>query len=308
VEKKVSLKKYTTLGIGGKADFFASFQNEKELIDLIAEAQRLKLCFFVIGGGSNVLIPDSGYRGLVLKNEMKKIKEKKEKNILVESGASLAKTVSFCLAHGLTGLEWTAGIPGTIGGAIKGNAGAFGSSMKDSIVSVKVYDTEKRKTKTLKNKDCFFQYRESFFKKKKNLIILSAEIKLEKEKASLINEKIKFFLNQRKEKQPHGFSAGSVFKNYEIKNEKEKKQLLEKSPELKTKIKGNMVPVAFLIEKCGLKGEIVGQAMVSRVHANFIINLGQAKQSDVSKLISRIEKKVQEKFKVSLEKEIIFVE
>ncbi len=298
MNKNIYLKNHTTLRIGGKADYFIVAKQEQQIIESIKQAQRDYLPFLIIGGGSNILFSDKGYQGVVIKNETKKVEIKNDNKVVAQAGASLSKVLNFCLINKLQGLEWTAGIPGTIGGAVKGNAGAFNSSMKDCIVSVKFYNPEKDKIETFKNKDCLFNYRESVFKKKDNYVILSVEMKFNQQEPFLINEKIKECLKQRKQKQPHGFSAGSVFKNYIIpENEKEKYK----------QFKNNIIPAAYLIEQCGLKGKVVGRAMISRVHANFIINLGQAKAIDVLKLISIIEQQVQKKFKISLQREIILV-
>ncbi len=301
MKRKIILKKYTTFQIGGSADYFAVIKNEKELKETIREVRKIKLPLFIIGKGSNVLFSDKGYKGAVLKIEIKDIKAKKGNLIIAEAGASLTEALSFCLAHKLGGLEWAAGIPGTVGGAVRGNAGAFGKSMEDSVVSVKFYDTLSGKTKTLKKRNCRFKYRESIFKKKNSYIILSVEMKFQKKDPILINKEMKFYLAQRKEKQPRGFSAGSVFKNYEARN---KEEILKKHPEIENVIKGNMIPAAYLIDKCELKGKTVGKAMISRVHANFIINLGQAKSSDVFKLILIIESEVKKRFGIVLEREI----
>ena len=306
VGKKVFLKKYTTFQIGGPADYFAVIKKEKDLIEGINMAQKIGRPFFILGGGSNVLFPDRGYPGFVFKIEMKKI-ETKRGRIIAEAGAGLARILYFCLNRGLGGLEWTAGIPGTIGGAIRGNAGALGKSMKDSVVLVKAYNIEKKNIQSFKNKDCRFAYRESVFKKEKKYIILEAELELKEKNTFLINKEINSCLLQRKEKQPRGFSAGSVFKNYQIKNEKEKGKILKEHPEIGKAIKENIIPAAFLIDRCGLKGKAIGKAMISRVHANFIINLGRAKASDVENLIIFIRKEVKKKFGVVLEEEIIIV-
>ena len=203
----------------------------------------------------------------------------------------------------LAGLEWAAGIPGTVGGAIYGNAGAFGKSIGDAVKSVEVLDVKNLKTKKLKNKDCKFGYRNSMFKQKKNqstkqsfvlgrahkimcsdLVILSVEIRLKKGKKIEIEKKIKEYLEHRKETQPLNFSsAGSIFKN----------------------------PSGFsageLIEQCGLKGKIVGRAKISEKHANFIVNLGGAKAKDVMKLINLAKSKVKKKFGIELEEEIQYL-
>ena len=305
-KKNVSLKKYSFFKIGGKADSLVTIKNKKELIQTIKEIRKKNQRFFVLGGGSNILFDDENFKGVVLKIETSGISINKN-FVTVESGTRLSKIVSFCLINGLSGLEWTAGIPGTVGGAIKGNAGAFKKSMQDSIVSVEVYDFEKDKIKVFKNKDCEFNYRESLFKKKNRYVIIEAKIKLKKAEKSSIEKKIKLYLRKRKQKQPQGFSAGSVFKNYKIKNKKEKQVFLKNYPELKEIIKDDFIPAAFLIEQCGLKGKKVGEAMVSKVHANFIINIGRAKSKDVKKLMNVIKKEVKKTFKIMLEEEIIVV-
>jgi len=246
-------------------------------------AKKSNLPFFILGGGSNILVSDKGYNGLVIKIKNQKSKIKNNR-ILAEAGLALNRLVELSLKNNLTGMEWAVGIPGTIGGAIYGNAGAFKKSMKDLIKEVEVFDTKDEKIKIFKNKDCKFGYRDSIFKKKKNLIILSASLQLKKGKKMKIKEKIKRYLNYRKETQPLNFpSAGSIFKN--PKN----------------------FYAGFLIEKCGLKGKRIGNAKISEKHANFIVNLGNGKAKDVKKLIKLIKKKVKNKFKIELEEEIQYL-
>jgi len=252
-QKNVSLKKYTTFRIGGKAKYFFVAKTKDNLIEAIKTAKKKKLPFFILGDGSNLLVSDKGYKGLVIK-----------------FGQPLSLYV-------FQGLEWATGIPGTIQGAVCGNAGAFGKSMKDVVKEVKVFDTKTEKIKNFKNKDCQFSYKNSIFRKKKNLIILSVEIKSKKSNP----KKIKEYFNYKKETQPLNFpSAGSVFRN----------------------------PAGFfageLIDKCGLKGKRVGNVKISEKHANFIVNLGNGKAKDVIKLIKLIKNKVKKKFGVVLKEEI----
>ena len=256
VKRNVLLKNYTTFKIGGPAKYFYIAQNKTELIGATKQAKKIKLPFFVLGGGSNLLVSDEGFNGLVIK-----------------FGQPLSSYVS-------KGLEWAVGIPGTVQGAVCGNAGAFKKSMKDVVESVEVFDTETGKVKIFKNKDCRFSYRNSIFRKKKNLIILSVRIKTKKVNA----KKIKQYLDYKKQTQPLNFpSAGSIFKN----------------------------PKGFsageLIEKCGLKGEKIGNVKISEKHGNFIVNLGRGKAKDVIKLIKLIKQKVKNKFKVNLEEEIQYL-
>ncbi len=307
IKRNACLKKYSSFNIGGKADYLITVKNKEELIQAVKEIKKKNISFFILGGGSNVLFSDKNFKGVVLRIENKNINIEKENIINVEAGTRLSDLVSFCLNKGLSGLEWAAGIPGTTGGAIRGNAAAFRKSIKDSIISVKVYDIGKDEIKIIGKKNCEFGYRDSLFKKKEKYAILEAKMRLKKKKKDSIKKEIKFFLEQRKQKQPPGFSAGSVFKNYEIKNKKEKEFLLKKFPEFKKIIVSNMIPAAFLIERCGLKGKKVGGAIISEIHSNFIINLGKAKSSDVKKIIKIIKKEVKKNFKIALEEEIVVV-
>ena len=256
LRKNVSLKNYTTFKIGGRAKYFFVAKNKKDLIKAIKTAQKIKLPFFILGGGSNLLVSDKGFKGLVIK---------------------YGQPLSFYVSKGL---EWAVGIPGTVQGAVYGNAGAFKKSMKDVVKEVEVFDTKTGEIKILKNKDCQFSYRNSVFKKNKNLIILSVKIKTKKSNI----KKIKQYLAYKKKNHPWNYpSAGSVFKN------------------------PRGFSAAELIQRCGLKGKKIGGAKISDKHANFIINLGNAKAKDVKKLINLIKKQVKKKFGVILQEEIQFL-
>jgi len=289
IQKNVSLAQYTTFKIGGKARYFFLSKSKIDLIKAISFAQKTKTPFFILGGGSNLLVSDKGYKGLVIKIQMPRILKKRLGIIYAETGAKLADLVKISLKEGLAGLEWAAGIPGaTIGGAIYGNAGAFGKSMKDIIEKVEVLDLLNLKIKNFENKDCKFGYRESVFKRNKNLILLSATFKLKKGEKEEIKGLVEKYLKHRKTIQPLNYpSAGSVFKNPTIKNKSLK--------------------AGELIEKCGLKGKRIGQAEVSEQHANFIVNLGGAKEKDVKKLINLIKRKVKSKFGIVLKEEMQFL-
>ncbi|HUV81001.1 MAG TPA: UDP-N-acetylmuramate dehydrogenase [Patescibacteria group bacterium] len=285
VKKNVSLAEQTTFKIGGRAKYFFSARMERDLIKAVTAAKKLKLPFFILGGGSNLLASDKGFKGLVIKMQNTKYQILNTK-IIVGAGVLLNKLVSLSVEKSLTDLEWAAGIPGTIGGAIRGNAGAFGKSMKDIVGTVTVLETKNKepKIKILKNAQCGFAYRDSIFKKKKNLIILSAELQLEKGKKKEIENKIKKYSEYKKKNHPWNYpSAGSVFKN----------------------------PSGFsageLISKCGLKDKKAGKAKISEKHANFIVNLGGASSTDVKKLINLAKKSVKNKFKIDLEEEIKFL-
>lgn len=305
IECDVLLKKYTTFEIGGRAKYFYKANSRKDLIKAILVAKKYNLPFFVLGGGSNILISDKGYRGLVIKCQISNIKCQNSK-IKTESGTLLSLAVNIAEKRGLTGFEWAIGIPGTVGGAIFGNSGAFGKSIAEIVEEVKVFDVKNKKIKTLKKKECQFGYRESVFKKNKNLIILAATFGLKKGDSLKIKQKMKEYLNHRKRTQPLDFpSAGSVFKN--IKYQVLKAKILKGSLEFEKFKKIKVIPAGWLIEKCGLKGKKIGRAQVSKKHANFIVNLGNASAKDVKKLIRLIKKKVKEIFKIQLEEEIQYL-
>lgn len=299
------MAKYTTFHIGGKARYFLIAKSESEIIGAIKTAQKLKLPFFILGGGSNLLVSDKGYKGLVIRIQNEKIKmqnENGEFKIICDAGVSLAKLVVESARIGAAGFEWSSGVPGTLGGAVFGAAGAFGGGIAEIVKSVKVYDFEKDKIKVFKNKDCRFAYRESIFKKNRNFIVLSVELLLKKEKKETIKEKIKGCLDYRRSRQPQEPSAGSVFKNVSLK--KISSRFFEKFPEARTVVKENNLPAAYLIAHVDLTGKKIGGAMVSSKHPNFIVNFKNAKAKDVKKLIGLIKKVVKNKFGLTLEEEI----
>jgi UDP-N-acetylmuramate dehydrogenase len=304
IKEGVPLKGYTTFKIGGSARYFLVAKNKEDLKNAILWAKKKKLPFFILGGGSNVLFSDKGFNGLVIKMQNTQYGIRNT-NVIAGAGVPLQKLVLEAVKKGLSGLENLAGIPGTLGGAIWGNAGAFEREIGDLVEEVKVLDVggSKLEVKKLKKEDCKFGYRNSIFKRRKNWIILEATLKLEKGNKKEIEEKIKEILKLRKEKQPLELpSAGSVFKNVPIK--KVPKKIQEKFNE---KIKNGFLPAGVLIEAAGLKGFQIGGAKISEKHANFIVNTGEAKARDVLKLIELIKKRVKKKFKIELKEEIVLV-
>lgn len=275
-----SLAVLSTFNIGGPADFFYEAKNEKDLVSLVELAQKKKIPFIIIGGSSNFLFDDLGFRGLVIKMADDSLKIGQEGKIIVGAGMILSKLVNFCTQKGLAGLEFAAGVPGTLGGAVVGNAGAWQESIGEKVLRVKVLDKE-GKIKWLEQKDCQFEYRESLFKKE-SLIILSVELLLKQEDSQIIKQKVEENLNKRLS-QPKEPSAGSVFIN--------------PKPD----------SAGVMIEKCGLKGYQIGGAKISDQHANFIINIGGAKASDVLELIALAKKKVKQQFSLDLKTEIKFL-
>lgn len=305
IKKGIILKNYTTYKIGGPAKYFFIAKTEEGLIKAVAVARKLKLSVFILGGGSNILISEKGLKGLVIKIEIADI-EIQGTEAIIGAGVNITKLAYLSADKGLSGLEWSASMPGTVGGAIYGSAQAFGARISDIIKSVKALNLKTLKIKDFSKEQCQFSLKNSIFKKNKNLIIVSAVLEFKQGDMIAIKNQIKEFLEYRRTKHPMEFpSAGSVFVNPEIvvKN----KKLLENFPELNEyNIKGTL-SAGYLISKCGLAGKKIGGAQISEKHANFIINLGGAKARDVLSLINLAKKKVKKVFNISLEVEVQLV-
>lgn len=280
LKENVLLSKYSTFRIGGPAKYLIEASDPKDLKRAIEKALEIDLKFLVIGGGSNILFSSEGYDGMVI--VFNSSNNFLIDNNLIEVNASVPLNYLVNKLDSYTGLEWAIGIPGTLAGAINGNAGAFGGEISNSIKKVKALEVKDKKIieREFSKEDCNFGYRNSIFKNNPNLIITSAILELEKGNTEEIKQKIKNNLSKRILKQPKGFSVGSIFKN------------------------GDNFSAGELIEKAGLKGKQIGDAKIAEDHANFIINLGNATSDDVLSLIKIIKKEVEEKFLIKLEEEI----
>ena len=288
IKQKEPLSKHTTFAIGGPAKYFAVVKTKEEVLEAIGFAEGKKLPFFVLGGGSNILINDGGYDGLIIKIQIGGVKVG-EDTITAGAGALLSQMVNESANKGLSGLEWAAGIPGTIGGAINGNAGAHGRSVSESAREIVVLAEEggKWKEKKYSNKECGFEYRKSKFKHLANReIILEVVLKLQKSDTEKVRGEIRNTVLKRKGKIPPQPSAGCVFKN------------IKKDGQL-------IAAVGKLVEECGLKGVKSGNAEIPHLHGNYVVNLGGAKAEDVLKLINLSKQKVKDRFNLELEEEII---
>lgn len=309
IKRGISLKDCTTFKIGGKARYFSQVSNIKQLKKALKWAKEKNLPFFILGNGSNVLFKDEGFPGLIIKIQNNKIKEKR-KSLIIGAGYLLSDLVQFAIRKGIKGYEWLNGIPGTVGGAVYGNAGAFGFEMKDLVLKVKTFDPVDFKEKIYLQKNCHFGYRSSIFQKNKE-IIWEIEILKKKGDKKRIKELSLNYLKTKIEKKMFSYpSAGSIFKNVLILNTPYKKYFNPKTEEViikgeKVKALQGKVSAGWFIEKCGLKGKVKGGAKIADFHANVIINFKNAKAKDVLYLINLIQKKVFEKFHIKLETEIV---
>lgn len=303
IQRQVLLKDHTTFGIGGPAHYFLVAREIGHVAKAIKLAKKHKLPVFVFGGGSNLLVSDEGIVGLVVKIQNSDIVVAKN-TITAGAGAEMKDVVETSLQHSLAGVEWAGGLPGTFGGAIRGNAGAFGGEMKDSILKVKALD-KKLKVHTLSNKQCQFGYRTSLFKKK-NWIVLSATLKLKKGDQQELRKIADSRKAYRKEKHPLEYpSAGSVFKNVDV-----KKIPVEFRELFADKVKKDpfaIVPAAWFIIGAGLSGHTIGGAHISKKHSNYIVNLGGATAKDILALTELVKKEIKKKYRIDLEMEVQYV-
>lgn len=308
----VPLSEHTTYKIGGPAKFFAEAKEENELAEILKAydthtAGSKKV--FILGGGANVLFSDKGYDGLILKISFSKIELVGENTIRAGAGVKFADVVKFAANQKLSGLEWAAGIPGSLGGAVRGNAGAFGGEMKDIVVSVRSANMGTLgETIEHENDGGMFGYRTSIFKESaKDEVILSADIKLAPGKEEDIRKKMELNMEYRRERQPLEWpSAGSTFKNVDASKLAES-QKKEWAANIKTDPMP-VLPAVFLISEAGLKGKKIGGAQISEKHPNFFINTGKAKAEDVKGLIELTKEEVKRKFGIEMEEEIQIVD
>lgn len=303
IKKNFDLTKLTTFRIGGQAEFFLAIKNKQELVKAVAWTKAKKLPLSVLAGGSNILIVQKKIKGLVIKISGEDYLVKKN-YITCWAGTSLTKLAKVSAQAGLSGLEWSFGIPGSLGGAVRGNAGAYGSDISGSVVLVEAYDLIKNKLIKLDRRSCGFNYRDSIFKKRKNLLIVEVKLKLAKGAVEKIKALGRKNFSHRLKSLPKEPSAGCVFKNLEYgKIVKQNKELAE-ALAAQGLVKGNKVGAGHLIDRLGFKGKTMGGAKVSAEHANFIINTDQTQAKDVIKLIKLIKTRVKYKYKIDLEEEI----
>jgi UDP-N-acetylmuramate dehydrogenase len=279
IKAKVNLAAYTSFKIGGPAEYFFQPQNLKSLQQAMVLAKTARVRVFILGSGSNILVSQAGLDGLVIRLNSKDFRKCSCQGnyIVAGSGLKLNALISFSKKKKLSGLESLVGIPGTLGGAVMGNAGAWGESIGDLVRQISVLDYS-GKLKLLQGKQLKFAYRKSNLNK---YIIIWAKLKLHAEKKKVIVAKINEFLLRRKQSQGDNLpNAGCIFKN---------------------PVSGS---AGKLIDRCGLKGRVWGRAAISKRHANFILNTGSAESADVLSLMNLVQKKVYGRFKINLKPEI----
>lgn len=297
----VELAPYTTFKVGGPAKKFVIVKNIEELQEALTLAMQNKWPVFILAGGSNIIVSSKGFDGLVIKIEILS-KIVSNNRIISGSGAMMSDLVSMATTQGLSGLEWAGGLPGTLGGAVRGNAGCFGSEIKDIIDMVISVDRTSGQVISRSARQCQFSYRSSIFKEKDNEVIVSISLKLGKGDPGKLQKIAQEHIDYRLKKHPMEYpSAGSVFKNVPVSAAPD-----DVAEKYKSYIKSDpfpIIPAGKLIADAGLAGLKEGGAEVSDKHSNYIVNKKNAKPEEIVTLIKAVRKAVREKFGIVLEVE-----
>lgn len=306
IKENIRLAPYTMYKIGGPAKFFVEVQSSEELKSALLFSLEKNLPFFILGAGTNTLVSDQGFNGLVIKIKDGKIKIDGE-IITIDAGVMMARAVLESAKAGLTGFEWGVGVPGSFGGSVRGNAGCFGGEIKDIVSEVEIFDTKNKKEFILKNTECEFKYRHSIFKERPEWVILCGTVSLQEDRIEKIQEKIKKITLERSSKQDIGTqSCGCIFKNISWMG-LDREKLSKKFPELEKFKDRENIPASFLIDRSGLKNTRVGKIIISPKHANFFVNEGGGTAQEVLELIKMTKKSVKKKFGLEIQEEIQYI-
>ncbi|MCO5183529.1 MAG: UDP-N-acetylmuramate dehydrogenase [Anaerolineae bacterium] len=289
-KRKQTLAKYTSARVGGAAEMFVTVETAAELQMAVELAHQHNIPFFVLGGGSNILIADEGVSGLIILNKAKNVTFRNSGVGVVcsaESGVNLSALTRKCISKGLGGLEWAIGIPGTVGGAVVGNSGAHGGDMAGNLLSAMIW-VPGEGVRMFSNREMQYGYRDSILKHEQQQdsprrVVLSAELQLKPEAVEILTARAEGFTAHRKQTQPAGASMGSMFKN------------------------PAHYYAGYLLEAAGMKGFAVGDAQISEKHANFFMNNGNASAEDIRALLAEAWNVVREQFGIEMETEVELV-
>ncbi|OGY45376.1 MAG: UDP-N-acetylenolpyruvoylglucosamine reductase [Candidatus Buchananbacteria bacterium RIFCSPHIGHO2_01_FULL_44_11] len=309
VKENEILANYVTFKIGGPARYFYAAKTKADLVKAIAAAQELKLDYFILGGGSNLLVSDQGFNGLVIKQDNIDFKIDGT-TVYAQAGALVTDVLRATLEAGLIGWAWAAGLPGTIGGAVRGNAGAYGQGMSNILKSAEIYYQAKVQIYT--NEQMGFSYRHSLAKGQP-IIILSVVLELQKGDTVKDLAQVKKYEQYRSDTQPQDLpNAGCIFKNIDLSTVEVNKARVIKAldvteAEYDEKTKFGKLPVSFIFDRLNLKGKTMGGAQVSEKHGAFIVNIGQARADQVIMLMSDLKMRVRNQLGIQLQEEVQFI-
>ena len=295
------LSRYTRFGIGGPADVYVQTEHEPSFIEALRWVQSSGTPYAVIGGGTNLVVSDAGFHGVVLRLTARRI-ESTGICVQAEAGAELQDLVNYTISRGLKGLETMTGIPGSVGAAVYGNAGAYGHSIMERVQQVRFFDGEQ--VRVFSNAECEFHYRESVFKRHKDWVIFSTSLHMEAAPPHDLSETATGILNTRNEKYPPAMKcAGSIFKNLIL------SELPARVREMVPArvIREGKVPSAFFLEEVGAKGLRHGDIHVAEYHANLIYNAGHGTARELRDVIDDLKTRVERRFGLELEEEVQYV-
>lgn len=326
------LSRHTNFRIGGPATYFLEARDSDEVTRAVCAAVRERLPFFLLGGGSNVLVSDKGFDGLVVKLANRNFSIEGTR-VRAEAGMLSVFLARKTVEAGLAGFEWAVGLPGTVGGAVRGNAGCFGGEMKDVVSAVEIVDIGGDcARRTLTREECEFGYRDSIFKHSKAPlapsrsptgslagdqsgslgggmgVVLAVTLELRAGDRAKGEELLHDYVSRRKEKQPTDYSsAGCVFKNFEFTDEAELAKLRKDTDVPEEFARARRIPAGWIVEQLGLKGTRIGEAMISEKHGNFIVNAGRATADEVVQLIALVKSRSREAYGIQLQEEIQYI-
>ncbi len=298
------MSKHTTFRLGGLARLYAVATSSEQLLQAVEVALELEIPWVVIGGGTNILVADEGFEGVVIQ-AVHQTMQVEGALVTVESGAISALVARKTVEVGLTGFEWAVGLPGTLGGAMYGDAGCYGGEMRDAVTTVDVYDVARHERRQLTNKECRFDYRDSIFKHER-FVILGCVLGFEQTTdVGASRAKMDAILQERKNEQPLGVSsAGCIFKNVDYQDEHLLDVLRSQVEVPVSMLAAKRLAAGWLIDQAGLKGLKIGDFRVSEKHGNFLLNAGHGRAHDVMELITQVKARVQEQFGIELHEEV----
>ncbi len=303
IRENISLKDYTTFEIGGPARYFVTVSNEKDLTDALRFAQEKKIPFYVLGGGSNIVFSDQGYGGMVIAVGIKKLQIKRD-TAHIGAGENLLYVIRELVRHGCTGLEKMAGIPGSVGGAVRGNAGAFGSEIGDFVTQVSCTDRETGAKRQFTQNECIFKYRDSIFKQNDRYIITDVMLHLQKGDTEAAAQTIDETIALRESKHIQDIrSAGSFFINPIVGDDVQRDFEKDKGAASRE----GRVPAGWLLERAGMDRERIGDIQAGEMHANYFINLGDGTAEQVIQLASMAKMRVRDQYNIQLKEEVQLV-
>ncbi|MBI1957541.1 MAG: UDP-N-acetylmuramate dehydrogenase [Candidatus Niyogibacteria bacterium] len=306
IREHVELRPHTVFKIGGRARYFCEARTLEDLRDAVHFAREKGLRFFLLGAGSNMLVSDRGFDGLAIKMGLAHCSINGAR-VEADAGVSMARLTAETIRAGLAGFEWAIGIPGTIGGSVRGNAGCYGTEMKDVLHSVSVFDSEADRIRIFSPRECNFGYRDSIFKKRPSWIVVSAIVHLEPGDPARSQKLVAEFSERRSRTQDIGSRcAGCMFKNVPW-GAVDKSSLTKKIPELQKFSRDPVIPAAFLIDRLDLKGIKIRGVAISTRHANYFVNVDNSTAEDVMALVSLVKDRVRRSYGILLDEEVQFI-